>query len=263
MSVKLKAQYFIRPALLGLGIVFLASGLTSPASAGMGGSSFSACQAFPEVGLWQNLTHATVRSQVENEYSGDWQVYISRLENYGNQLRRIRASGKSARVTRGGKKVRLQGEAIARFLTHVDKRIAVTRCLAKNEGNHLSEDLNVASIAEFSTAAGGTDDDRPASAAVSQKKCDAFPQVAWWTFKSHDRVADYVNRKYKGNWTSYIKKWNGRLKSLQNIYSRGSSAVTKTGNTLKGQSLAAYIKKMQVRIDVTRCLANNAGASRT
>jgi len=263
MSVMLKAQSLLRPALLGLGIVFLASGFTSPASAGVGGASFSACQAFPEVGLWQNLTHATVRSQVESEYSGDWQVYISRLENYGNQLRRIRASGKSARVTRGGKKVRLQGEAIARFLTHVDKRIAVTRCLAKNEGNHQSEGLDVASIAEFSTAAGGTDDDRPVISSVSKNKCPAFPRVAWWTFKSHDRVADYVNRKHKGNWAPYIKKWNGRLKSLQDIYSRDSSAVTKTGNTLKGPSLAAYIKKMQDRIDVTRCLANNAGAART
>ncbi|MDA0305260.1 MAG: hypothetical protein O3B76_03105 [Proteobacteria bacterium] len=113
------------------------------------------------------------------------------------------------------------------------------------------------------TAAGGTGDERPASAAVSQKKCDAFPQVAWWTFKSHDRVANYVNRKHKGDWVPYIKKWNGRLKGLQDIYSRGSSAVTKTGNTLKGPSLAAYIKKMQARIDVTRCLANNAGAAKT
>jgi len=263
MSVMLKAQYLLRPALLGLGIVFLAGGVTNPASAGMAGASLSACQAFPEVGLWQNLTHATVRSQVESKYNGDWQIYISRLENYGNQLRRIRASGKSARVTRGGKKVQLQGEAIARFLTLVDKRIAVTRCLAKNEGNRPSKDLDVASIAEFSTAAGGTDDDRPASAAVTQKKCDAFPQIDWWTFKTHDRVADYVNRKHKGDWATYIKKWNGRLKSLQDIYSRNSSAVTKTGNTLQGQSLAAYIKKMQVRIDITRCLANNAGAART
>lgn len=254
-----------RGIFLGLGIVALvvgfAGGFATHASAGITATALSACQAFPKVGVWKNLTHATVRTQVERKYSGDWQAYIGRLEGYGNQLRRIRAKGKSARVTRGGQKVRLHGQDITRFLAHVDKRIAVTRCLAETQ----AENFDVASIAEFSTAAGGTDADRLVETfeKPDQMQCGAIPHVDWWTFKTHDSVAGYVFRKHNGDWAPYIDKWNNRLAKLQNIYARGSSAVTKTGSTLKGISLANYIGKMRTRITVTHCLAKKFGPSET
>jgi hypothetical protein len=78
--------------------------------------------------------------------------------------------------------------------------------------------------------------------------------VKWWKFRTHESVSGYVSRKYQGNWDAYVKNWNRRLDKLQNIYSRGASAVTSTGLTLRGPSLADYMRKMQKRISVTHCL---------
>ena len=73
MRLLLKTLPLHKSVLLGLGIFFLVTGFAGQAGAGITATSLSACQAFPKVGIWKNLTHATVRTQVENKYSGDWQ----------------------------------------------------------------------------------------------------------------------------------------------------------------------------------------------
>ena len=232
-----------RLAILGLAVLVLAAGYAPEASA--------SCGSFPRIPLWKSLSHDFVRQQVEDTYVGDWQAYLTKLERYQSKLRGIRKRGTAAVVTWKSRKIRLKGDAIKEFLGHVDRRIAVTRCLAENDG-----------IANFSTAAGGTDAEIRSQAA-KPKQCLAFPNVSWWKFKSHESVTGYVYRKYRGNWRAYIDTWSKRLSKLQNIQGRGSSAVTNTGVLLKGPGLAAYIDKMRIRISVTRCLAEKMGGSNT
>ncbi len=235
---------------MGLAVLVFSAGFAPEAAAG--------CDPFPRIQLWKSLSHDTVRQQVKNTYDGDWRAYIARLERYEGKLRGIRARGAAAVVTWNSKKIRLKGDAIEIFLGQVDRRLKVTRCLAEN----LAENDD---IANFSTAAGGTDaaTEQSRPIAASSRQCRAFPNVAWWKFKTHESVTGYVFRKYRGNWGAYIGTWSRRLAKLQNIYGRGSSAVTNTGELLKGSRLAEYIDKMQTRISVTRCLANRMGVADT
>ncbi len=235
--------------LLVLTALVLAVGYVPKASA--------ACGPFPRIPLWKSLSHDFVRQQVEYTYDGDWRAYIAKLERYGDKLRGIRKRGTAAVVTWKNRKIRLKGGAIDIFLGQVDRRLKVTRCLAENDD-----------IANFSTAAGGTDAGAAFPAEVRSrtarsKQCRPFPKVAWWKFKSHESVTGYVFRKYRGNWRAYIDSWSRRLSKLRDIQGRGSSAVTNTDELLKGPRLAAYIDKMRTRISVTRCLAEKMGGSNT
>ena len=93
---------------------------------------------------------------------------------------------------------------------------------------------------------------------VLRSQCEPIPRVEWWKYKTHETVAAYVNRKYRGNWLPYLGKWVRRLVKLQDIHNRQSSAVTSSGLVLRGAELRAYIQKMQKRLSVTRCLADEA-----
>ena len=238
-----------RLAILGLAVLVLSTGLASEASA--------SCGPFPRIPLWTSLSHDSVRQQVEVAYDGDWQAYIAKLERYESKLRGIQERGTAAVVTWNGRKIRLKGDAIDIFLDQVDRRIIVTRCLSENDD-----------IANFSTAAGGTDagaaiTDEPRSRTAKPRQCRSFPDVDGWKFKSHESVTGYVFRKYQGDWRAYIASWSRRLSKLQDIQGRGSSAVTNTGELLKGPVLDAYINKMRTRISITRCLAKKMGGSDT
>jgi hypothetical protein len=89
-------------------------------------------------------------------------------------------------------------------------------------------------------------------------KVRPIPKVKWWKYKSHESIAGYVTRKYKGDWEPYTKIWYVRLVRLQEIDSRDSSAITSSGIVPKGPALKGYLNKMQKRLAVIRCLAQEA-----
>ena len=170
------------------------------------------------------------------------------MEGYETQLRDIHDKGRGAVITWRSRKVRLKGARLAKFLELVEQRLTITRCLADNDF-----------LTEFTTAAGqpdaGVERDTP-----NPKQCDPIPQVAWWKFSTHKSVVNYVARKNQGDWRPYMQKWSHRLKKLQDIYDRDSSAVTNSGIVLKGKKLFVYISKMQKRNSVVRCLAEKTVA---
>ncbi|NQV84258.1 MAG: hypothetical protein HQ494_10605 [Rhodospirillales bacterium] len=230
-----------RTVVLGTGIFVLlaVSAISSdPASA--------ACAPFPKIALWDTLTHDFARRHVNDKFGGDWQAYIETLQEYKTRLRAIQQRGTGAVVTWKNKKIRLEGRSITTFLKHFDRRIEVTQCLS---GRDARMQDRVENIANFATAAGGGEKANAAS------QCDRIPEVQWWKFKTHDSISGYVDRRYQGDWDSYIGNWTKRLEKLQNIYSRGASAVASNGIVLRGSILAIYIGNMRERIAITRCLA--------
>jgi len=91
---------------------------------------------------------------------------------------------------------------------------------------------------------------------AAKNDCAAFPQVAWWGNMNHERVVRYVQRRHKGDWEGYVKKWEKQLSVMQGILERNSVAVIKKrGVKLEGPELAEYIKQIEDRVAVTRCLA--------
>ena len=97
---------------------------------------------------------------------------------------------------------------------------------------------------------------------VLKTKCGPIPDVKWWKFRTHESIANYVTRKYKGDWKAYTEVWTVRLVKLQDIYLRKSLAVVSTGQVLKGPALEAYIEQMQQRLSVIHCLAAEAASDK-
>jgi len=209
------------------------------------------CHVFPRVALWQGLDHDFVRNHVAERYDGDWGAYLTKMKRYRDKLAAIHEQGLRAGVTWRGKKVRLEGAKLGDFLKLVDRRLAVTKCLAESEG-----------LANFSTAAGGEPplDDRRTRGSGS---CGAIPDVEWWALKSHDDIVKYVRQRHDGDFRDYVAKWDDRLRKLQDIYARGSAAITRSGLMLRGPSLHAYMVQMRERNNVVRCLASVYGGTRS
>lgn len=92
----------------------------------------------------------------------------------------------------------------------------------------------------------------------SASECGQLPDVAWWS-KSHEKVQKFVRNRHRGNWDSYVEKWTKYQTRMQKIYARDGSALIKSRDLkLEGETLAAHIKHITVRLDVIKCLAEEA-----
>ncbi len=92
--------------------------------------------------------------------------------------------------------------------------------------------------------------------------CDPFPKVEWWGSLSHESVIGYVERHHGGDWAPYVEKWEGQLEQLQKIYDRGSSIKIKSrGISLKEDELLEYVKQVQARLTVMRCIRDGGPAA--
>jgi len=98
-------------------------------------------------------------------------------------------------------------------------------------------------------------DSAPASA-----NCAAFPKIPLWKTLSHDSTRQLVDRKYDGDWKAYIETLERYEGKLRRISARGAAAdVTCKGRKirLKGAAIPSFLKHVDRRISVTRCLADN------
>jgi len=130
------------------------------------GEAMASCAPYPKIAIWSELTHEFARHLVDERYDGDWEAYLATLQRYERKLQCIHTKGLNARIAWRDKNVQLNGAKLAAFLKLVERRITVTRCLADGQ-----------SVADFSTAAGGTDRRDGLDTPVS-KRCAAIPQVA-------------------------------------------------------------------------------------
>ena len=97
--------------------------------------------------------------------------------------------------------------------------------------------------------------------AAAFAECPGIPtDVPWWKNTSHDAIKEYVDSKYTGDWGKYVKKWEGQLDKLQQIFDRGSAVVvTKDKIKLEGDLLQNYIDKVGLRVEAIRCYAELDG----
>ncbi|MEQ8195221.1 MAG: hypothetical protein RIB59_12115 [Rhodospirillales bacterium] len=97
-------------------------------------------------------------------------------------------------------------------------------------------------------------------AAPAHADCDSFPKVPWWGELNHDKVASYVAYKHEGKWNPYITKWSKQVDRLKDVHKRESAVYVNYKNKkvkIAGNALANYIKLVEKRVDITRCLAQN------
>jgi len=84
--------------------------------------------------------------------------------------------------------------------------------------------------------------------------CPELPRVAWWK-TTRSKIVRYVDRKYKGNWIPYIRKWNNYKRKMQNAFDNNRTVVVRSQNiVLYGEKLAAHIVEIKQRLNVIQCL---------
>ena len=89
---------------------------------------------------------------------------------------------------------------------------------------------------------------------VIASTCPELPKVVWWK-TTHVKIIKYVDRKYSGNWSTYIQKWENYKKKMKSILdSNGTALVQSRDIILHGQKLASHILDIEQRLEVTRCL---------
>ena len=106
----------------------------------------TACPSFPKVSFWGKLTHDSTRQHVKDKLKGDWGAYLERLQRQQTTLRKIHQRGSGAVIKRKGRKIKLSGKPLGKYLRYGDERLAVVRCLAAGEETQ--------GLGDFSTAAG-------------------------------------------------------------------------------------------------------------
>ena len=92
--------------------------------------------------------------------------------------------------------------------------------------------------------------------------CPDLPEVSWWK-TNHDKIVDYVEQRYKGEWEPYLNKWRDYKNKMRAIYDKNGTAIVKSrGIRLRGASLKKHIGDVEKRILVTQCLQEKHGGRR-
>jgi len=96
-------------------------------------------------------------------------------------------------------------------------------------------------------------------AGSAEANCGQFPKISLWTELSHNFVRQHVNKKYAGNWNSYLETLIGYQQKLIDIRKRGRVATVtwqKRRVKLQGNQITTFLKFVDQRLNVTRCLAD-------
>lgn len=91
-----------------------------------------ACEELPKVAWWGNATHESITNYVNNKADSDWDAYIAKWEGQLEKLVGVQAKGGTVIAPKLG--TRLTGPSLAQYITQVETRIKVTRCLAAVTG---------------------------------------------------------------------------------------------------------------------------------
>jgi hypothetical protein len=89
--------------------------------------------------------------------------------------------------------------------------------------------------------------------------CPNLPHVSWWD-TSPEKIVRYVDQAFRGEWESYIARWEDYRFRMEQIYDANGAALVKSRNLrLEGQELARHIQDIDQRLSVTRCLKDKFG----
>jgi hypothetical protein len=100
----------------------------------------------------------------------------------------------------------------------------------------------------------------PAAAA----DCPGFPSDPYVGSVSHERVIDYVNRQFSGDWSRYIQLQAERIRRIDALARDNKPLAVRHGDggrvDLTGGDLEHYIALARKRLSVLRCLSRQSNS---
>lgn len=87
----------------------------------------SKCDKVPSVPWWKKIDHAFIVRTIKLKHDGNWKPYIDRWANEVAKLQDILNRGSSVTIS----DFTLKGQDIKEYIGRVEKRLAITRCLAR------------------------------------------------------------------------------------------------------------------------------------
>lgn len=94
---------------------------------------------------------------------------------------------------------------------------------------------------------------------VAYAACPQIPENDVWGKVSNNAIMRYVQQHGDNDWASYIAKWEDRLERIQDVANKNSVIVFhKNDLWLRGADLDRYVRDVQDRLSVTRCMAHAA-----
>ncbi len=86
--------------------------------------------------------------------------------------------------------------------------------------------------------------------------CARIPDNAIWGRVDNGAIKTYVRQAMRGDWETYVEKWQTRLDRAKELQSRRSIMIFHgQGLRLQGDALADYISDIEARLNITKCLA--------
>ena len=104
------------------------------------------CPVIPAVQWWDNIDHKSITTYVDARHGGDWDAYMAKWQSHLNQVRAIHAKGGA--VASKKLAIRMEGRQLSTYISDVEFRLRVTKCLADAEMAAAAkklEDLDTAS----------------------------------------------------------------------------------------------------------------------
>lgn len=100
------------------------------------------------------------------------------------------------------------------------------------------------------------------TASVAHAACPQIPENDVWGKVGNDAIARYVEQQGGNDWAAYITKWENRLERVQAVANKNSVIVFHNNDLwLRGDDLDRYVRDVQQRLAVTRCMAHVANSS--
>jgi len=94
-------------------------------------SAQAACENFPRVPWWGNLSHVATKAFVVRKHDGNWSPYVKKWSKQVDKLKDVQTRESAVFVRYKGKKVKIAGKALENYIKLVSKRVGVIRCLTK------------------------------------------------------------------------------------------------------------------------------------
>lgn len=97
---------------------------------------------------------------------------------------------------------------------------------------------------------------------VAHAACPQIPENDVWGKVGNGAIMRYVEQYGGGDWAAYVAKWESRLDRVQAVAYKNSVIVFHNNDLwLRGDDLDRYVRDVQQRLAVTRCMARVANSS--